>query len=100
MGIGNTSSAALLKHCLTAMTLMHCIGRGTGLNNDQLQNIITVLQRALNQHKDITEPLDVLVTLLNQFNSRVLLNLDLRLGKGFGIALTYPLLQSNDHLTF
>ena len=155
MGIGNTSSAAMLMHCLTAMPLAHCVGRGTGLNDDQLQNKITVLQQALNQHKDITEPLDVLTTfggfeiammvgaylkaaesgmlimvdgfiagtallvasklypqvldycvfshvsseqghqaLLNQFNARALLNLDLRLGEGSGIALAYPLLQS------
>jgi len=60
MGIGNTSSAALLMHCLTAMPLAQCVGRGTGLNDDQLQNKLSVLQQALNQHKGITEPLDVL----------------------------------------
>jgi nicotinate-nucleotide--dimethylbenzimidazole phosphoribosyltransferase len=155
MGIGNTSSAALLMHCLTAMPLAQCVGRGTGLNDDQLQNKLGVLQQALNQHKDITGPLDVLATfggfeiammvgaylkaaelgmlimvdgfiagtallvacklhtqvldycvfshvsseqghqaLLDQFNARALLNLDLRLGEGSGIALAYPLLQS------
>jgi len=155
MGIGNTSSAALLMHCLTAMPLVQCVGRGTGLNDDQLQNKLNVLQQALNRHKGITEPLDVLTTfggfeiammvgaylkaaesgmlimidgfiagtallvacklypqvldycvfshvsseqghqaLLNQFNARPLLNLDLRLGEGSGIALSYPLLQS------
>ena len=155
MGIGNTSSAALLMHCLTAMPLAQCVGRGTGLNDDQLQNKLSVLQQALNQHKGITEPLDVLATfggfeiammvgaylkaaesgmlimvdgfiagtallvacklypqvldycvfshvsseqghqaLLDQFNARPLLNLDLRLGEGSGIALAYPLLQS------
>jgi nicotinate-nucleotide--dimethylbenzimidazole phosphoribosyltransferase len=155
MGIGNTSSAAMLMHCLTAMPLAQCVGRGTGLNDDQLQNKITVLQKALNQHKNISEPLAVLATfggfeiammvgaylkaaesrmlimvdgfiastallvacklhpqvldycvfshvsseqghqaLLDQFNARPLLNLDLRLGEGSGIALAYPLLQS------
>jgi len=155
MGIGNTSSAALLMHCLTAMPLVQCVGRGTGLNDDQLQNKLNVLQQALNRHKGITEPLDVLTTfggfeiammvgaylkaaesgmlimidgfiagtallvacklypqvldycvfshvsseqghqaLLGQFNARPLLNLDLRLGEGSGIALAYPLLQS------
>ena len=62
MGIGNTSSAALLMHCLTALPLAQCAGRGTGLNDDQLQNKLAVLQQALNQHKDITEPLDILAT--------------------------------------
>ncbi len=155
MGIGNTSSAALLMHCLTAMPLVQCVGRGTGLNDAQLLNKLSVLQQALNQHKGITEPLDVLATfggfeiammvgaylksaelgmlimvdgfiagtallvacklypqvldycvfshvsseqghqaLLDQFNARPLLNLDLRLGEGSGIALAYPLLQS------
>ena len=155
MGIGNTSSAAMLMHCLTGLPLAQCAGRGTGLNDDQLQNKLSVLQQALNQHKDITEPLDVLATfggfevammvgaylkaaesgmlimvdgfiagtallvacklypqvldycvfshvsseqghqaLLDQFNVKALLNLDLRLGEGSGIALAFPLLQS------
>jgi nicotinate-nucleotide--dimethylbenzimidazole phosphoribosyltransferase len=154
MGIGNTSSAAVLMHCLTALPLTQCVGRGTGLNDDQLQNKLTVLQQALNQHKELTEPLDLLATfggfeiammvgaylkaaesgmlimvdgfiastallvacklypqvldycvfshvsseqghqaLLDQFNARALLNMDLRLGEGSGIALAYPLLQ-------
>ena len=155
MGIGNTSSAALLMHCLTALPLTQCVGRGSGLNDEQLQNKLTVLQQALNQHKNIAGPLEVLATfggyeiammagaylkaaelgmlimvdgfiagtallvacklypqvldycvfshvsseqghqaLLDQFNARPLLNLDLRLGEGSGIALAYPLLQS------
>jgi nicotinate-nucleotide--dimethylbenzimidazole phosphoribosyltransferase len=155
MGIGNTSSAALLMHCLTALPLAQCFGRGTGLNDDQLQNKLNVLQQALNRHMGITEPLEILATfggfeiammsgaylkaaelgmlimvdgfiagaallvasklypqvldycvfchvsseqghqaLLNHFNARPLLNLDLRLGEGSGIALAYPLLQS------
>jgi len=155
MGIGNTSSAALLMHCLTGMPLVQCVGRGTGLNDEQLQNKTSVLQQALSQHKGATEPLDVLATfggfeiammvgaylkaaelgmlilvdgfiasaallvasklypqvldycifshvsseqghqaLLKQFNAKALLNMELRLGEGSGIALAYPLLQS------
>ena len=155
MGIGNTSSAALLMHCLTAIPLAQCVGRGTGLNDDQLQNKLTVLHQALNRHKNSSEPLEILATfggfeiammvgaylkaaesgmliivdgfiagtallvacklypqvldycvfshvsseqghhaLLNHFNAKALLNLDLRLGEGSGIALAYPLLQS------
>ncbi|EGW22911.1 nicotinate-nucleotide--dimethylbenzimidazole phosphoribosyltransferase [Methylobacter tundripaludum] len=155
MGIGNTSSAAMLMHRLTGLSLVRCVGRGTGLNDGQLQHKLVVLQRALNKHKDATEPLDVLATfggfeiammvgaylkaaelgmlilvdgfiagtallvasklhphvldycvfshvsseqghqaLLNQFNAKPLLNLELRLGEGSGIALAYPLLQS------
>ncbi|WP_262965715.1 nicotinate-nucleotide--dimethylbenzimidazole phosphoribosyltransferase [Methylobacter psychrophilus] len=155
MGIGNTSSAALLMHCLTALPLAQCVGRGTGLNDDQLQHKLSVLQQALNQHNGLTQPLEVLATfggfeiammvgaylkaaecgmliivdgfiastallvasklypqvldycvfshasneqghqaLLDQFKAKALLNMDLRLGEGSGIALAYPLLQS------
>lgn len=155
MGIGNTSSAAVLMHRLTGLSLVRCVGRGTGLNDGQLQHKAVVLQRALNKHKDATEPLEALATfggfeiammvgaylkaaelgmlilvdgfiagtallvanklyphvldycvfshvsseqghqaLLNQFNAKPLLNLELRLGEGSGIALAYPLLQS------
>ncbi len=155
MGIGNSSSAALLMHRLTGLSLVRCVGRGTGLNNAQLQHKVTVLQRALNLHKGATEPLDVLAAfggfeiammigaylkaaelgmlilvdgfiagtallvayklhpqvldycvfshvsseqghqaLLHQFKAKPLLNLELRLGEGSGIALAYPLVQS------
>lgn len=155
MGIGNTSAAAVIMHRLTGLSLVRCVGRGTGLNDGQLQHKVVVLQRALNKHKDVVEPLDVLAAfggfevammvgaylkaaelgmiilvdgfiagaallvasklyphvldycvfshvsseqghqaLLNQFNAKPLLNLELRLGEGSGIALAYPLVQS------
>ncbi|MDD2661628.1 MAG: nicotinate-nucleotide--dimethylbenzimidazole phosphoribosyltransferase, partial [Methylococcales bacterium] len=62
MGIGNTSSAALLMHCLTALPLAQCVGRGAGLNDVQLQHKLSILQQALHQHKDISGPLDILAT--------------------------------------
>lgn len=155
MGIGNTSSAALLMHCLTGLPLAQCVGRGAGLNDRQLQHKLSILQQALTRHQDVTEPLDVLAAfggfeiammagaflkaaelgmlilvdgfiagaallvahqlypqtldycvfshvsseqghqaLLHRFNAKPLLNLELRLGEGSGIALAYPLLQS------
>jgi nicotinate-nucleotide--dimethylbenzimidazole phosphoribosyltransferase len=155
MGIGNTSSAALLVHCLTGLSMDQCVGRGTGLDDSQLQNKRRVLQQALNFHKDITAPLDVLATfggfeiammvgaylkaaelgmlimvdgfiasaallvayklyptvldycvfshvsseqghkaLLSYLKAQPLLNLELRLGEGSGIAVAYPLIQS------
>lgn len=60
MGIGNTSSAALLAHCLADLSLVQCVGRGTGLDDQQLQHKYNMLQQALNQHQGITKPLDVL----------------------------------------
>jgi nicotinate-nucleotide--dimethylbenzimidazole phosphoribosyltransferase len=155
MGIGNTSSAALLTHCLTGLSMDQCVGRGTGMDDSQLKNKHRVLQHALSFYKDITAPLDVLATfggfeiammvgaylkaaelrmlimvdgfiasaallvayklyptvldycvfshvsfeqghkaLLAYFNAQPLLNLELRLGEGSGIAVAYPLIQS------
>jgi nicotinate-nucleotide--dimethylbenzimidazole phosphoribosyltransferase len=176
MGIGNTSSAALLMHTLTGLPLEQCVGRGTGLNDEQLAHKVVVLQQALQQNGGWGElcepqqtshgfvevrpspqptPLQALATfggfeiammvgaylqaaqngmiimvdgfiassallvasclypavldycvfshvsneqghqaLLGHFNATALLNLNLRLGEGSGIALAYPLLQS------
>jgi nicotinate-nucleotide--dimethylbenzimidazole phosphoribosyltransferase len=176
MGIGNTSSAALLMHTLTGLPLAQCVGRGTGLNDEQLAHKVAVLQQALQKnvgwgevrtptklHDDCwgsqsspqSMALNALATfggfeiammvgaylqaaqngmiimvdgfiassallvasclypsvldycvfshvsneqghqaLLKHFNATALLNLNLRLGEGSGIALAYPLLQS------
>lgn len=155
MGIGNTSSAALIMHCLTRLPLEHCIGRGAGLNDAQLHHKIKVLERALARHPGLTGATEVLNTfggfeiammtgaylkaaelrmlivvdgfiaccallaaanlhpavldycvfshmsgeqghraLLEFMNAEPLLNLNMRLGEGTGIALAYPLLQS------
>ena len=44
MGIGNTSSASMLVHYLTDLPLEQCVGRGTGLNDEQLQNKINIVE--------------------------------------------------------
>jgi nicotinate-nucleotide--dimethylbenzimidazole phosphoribosyltransferase len=62
MGIGNTSSAALLMHRLTDIPLTQCVGRGTGLNDKQLEHKFNILQQALSQHSNNDEPLAVLAT--------------------------------------
>lgn len=62
MGIGNTSSAALLMHCLTGLGLDCCVGRGAGLDDEQLRHKTAILRQALNRHGDLDEPLDVLAT--------------------------------------
>jgi nicotinate-nucleotide--dimethylbenzimidazole phosphoribosyltransferase len=46
MGIGNTSSAALLAHKLLGEPLASIIGRGTGLDDKGLQNKQRLLQQA------------------------------------------------------
>lgn len=155
MGIGNTSSAALLMHCLTTIPLADCVGRGTGLSNTQLQTKLNLLQQALKRHAEVQTPLEVLTTfggfeiammvgallqaaelgmlimidgfiassallvayqqyphlldycvfshvsheqghkaLLDYLHVKAILNMNLRLGEGSGVALTFPLLQS------
>jgi nicotinate-nucleotide--dimethylbenzimidazole phosphoribosyltransferase len=51
MGIGNTSSASLIMHCLA---LADCIGRGTGLDNEKLLKKHTILKTAFDNHKPQT----------------------------------------------
>jgi nicotinate-nucleotide--dimethylbenzimidazole phosphoribosyltransferase len=55
MGIGNTSSAALIMHCLTGLPLEDCIGRGTGLNDAQLHHKTAVLRQALTRHSPLSD---------------------------------------------
>jgi len=63
MGIGNTSSASLIMNCLTAINLKDCIGRGSGINNEQLNKKYEILNMALvNNILDIASPYDVLQT--------------------------------------
>jgi nicotinate-nucleotide--dimethylbenzimidazole phosphoribosyltransferase len=155
MGIANTSSAAVLMHCLTGIPLQQCVGRGTGLDDGQLAHKLQVLQQALCHHGSGHDPLTLLSlfggfeiammvgaylkaaelgmvimvdgfiasaallvaskqsptlldyciyshisdehghkTLLDYLQAQPLLNLQLRLGEGTGIALAYPLLQA------
>ena len=47
MGIGNTSSAALLMHLTTQIPLEFCVGRGTGLDDEGLARKQSILARAL-----------------------------------------------------
>jgi nicotinate-nucleotide--dimethylbenzimidazole phosphoribosyltransferase len=63
MGIGNTSSAALLMAQLTGQPLNLCVGRGTGLDDAGMQRKLAVLQEALNLHADAREPLAALAAL-------------------------------------
>ena len=63
MGIGNTSSAAVLMHRLTGRPLAECVGRGTGLDAVGLARKLDTLTRAVAAHPGIgTAPLDVLAT--------------------------------------
>lgn len=62
MGIGNTSSAALLMHCFTQIPLTDCIGRGTGLDDDGLMHKQEILKKALQTQQPLSGWEDILQT--------------------------------------
>jgi nicotinate-nucleotide--dimethylbenzimidazole phosphoribosyltransferase len=51
MGIGNTSSAALIMSAITDLPVAACTGRGTGVNDEQLQTKIKTLEEVFAFHK-------------------------------------------------
>jgi nicotinate-nucleotide--dimethylbenzimidazole phosphoribosyltransferase len=63
MGIGNTSSAAVIMSKLLAIPIEDCVGKGTGVNPDQYQNKINILQKAISNHAEVSsDPMQVLQT--------------------------------------
>jgi nicotinate-nucleotide--dimethylbenzimidazole phosphoribosyltransferase len=62
MGIGNTSSATMLMSYLCALPIEQCVGRGTGLNDAQLEKKITILKQAKVFHGELEHAKDVLQT--------------------------------------
>ena len=60
MGIGNTSSAALLLACLTGEPIERCTGRGTGLDDNGLAHKLSVLSGVLARHQGVEAPLQAL----------------------------------------
>jgi nicotinate-nucleotide--dimethylbenzimidazole phosphoribosyltransferase len=63
MGIGNTSSAALLMSRLGGVPIGHCVGRGTGLDDPGLARKLQVLREALQLHEQAQSPLEALAAL-------------------------------------
>src|ERR1700692_3189436 len=59
MGIGNTTSAALVMHRLAPALLVDCIGAGAGLDAAGVARKLAVAERAA-ARSDATAPLDVL----------------------------------------
>lgn len=61
MGIGNTTPSTAIAAALTGVTVEEVTGRGTGLDDEQLNHKIAVIKQALAVNKpDITDGLDVL----------------------------------------
>ncbi len=63
MGIGNTSSAALLLAQIAGAPIDECVGRGTGLDDQGLARKREVLRAVLQRHADAQTPLDALAAM-------------------------------------
>ena len=50
MGIGNTSSASLIMSFVTGIPVEECVGRGTGVNDEQLERKTATLREAYSRH--------------------------------------------------
>ena len=60
MGIGNTSAASMLMSALCNIPIEDCVGRGTGLNDEQLTNKIDILKQAQQNHAKPTDTMEAL----------------------------------------
>lgn len=60
MGIGNTSSAALLAHAVDALDLSSLTGPGAGLDSEGVTRKFKILQRAAARHALPMDPFDAL----------------------------------------
>lgn len=60
MGIGNTSSAALIFTLLAKLPVEDVAGRGTGLDDAQMQTKLAALRKAAALHANASTPMDVL----------------------------------------
>jgi len=49
MGIANTSSAAALMSALTSHSVEQCVGRGTGITDEQLNKKVNLIKQALSR---------------------------------------------------
>lgn len=88
MGIANTSAASAIICQLTGFSLNKMTGRGTGLNDEQLQHKVSVLEQAFGFHGALSDPKDILQTyggfeiaqmvgaMLEAFNQNMLILVD------------------------
>ncbi len=61
MGIGNSSSAALIMHAVTKLPITRCVGRGTGANDELMQKKLQTLEAVFTKHEaDLHSAFDIL----------------------------------------
>ena len=59
MGIGNTSSAALLMHKFTNISIEDCVGAGTGLNKERIKTKTNVLESIFKKY-NVNTPQEIM----------------------------------------
>ncbi|WP_430612672.1 nicotinate-nucleotide--dimethylbenzimidazole phosphoribosyltransferase [Flavobacterium sp. JP2137] len=62
MGIGNTSSAAMIMSAVCGLPLEQCTGRGTAISQEQLDHKINILKQCQDFHGPLTDPQAILQT--------------------------------------
>lgn len=60
MGIGNTSSAAILFSRFSGFDIEFCVGSGTGLDKERLDNKISILRQALKNNPVDDDPVSIM----------------------------------------
>lgn len=60
MGIGNTSSSAMIMHLVTGQPLKVCAGKGTGLDHEGINRKKAILEKSLKHYRNNRSPLDIL----------------------------------------
>jgi len=55
MGIANTSSAAALMTALTSYSVEQCVGRGTGITDEQLNKKVSLIEQAMLRIKSASQ---------------------------------------------
>ncbi|BDS11187.1 nicotinate-nucleotide--dimethylbenzimidazole phosphoribosyltransferase [Aureispira anguillae] len=60
MGIANTSASALIMSTICQLPLEECVGRGTGVDDEQLQQKIRILKEAQKNHPNLNNAYEVL----------------------------------------
>ncbi|USD63987.1 nicotinate-nucleotide--dimethylbenzimidazole phosphoribosyltransferase [Vibrio sp. SCSIO 43136] len=63
MGIGNTSPSAALLAAITGKPVAQCIGRGTGINDEQYEKKQSLIESALGRIQDQQDPKTLLAEL-------------------------------------
>ena len=62
MGIGNTAAASAIMSKILGLPLHECVGRGTGVNDEQLKRKFSIIQASLDKHTNAQQALTTLQT--------------------------------------